>query len=192
TPLSIQYVKINSSGQVEPLSNNESLQADKNLNGIKIQFIEKDKLLAEENIKTIYYFTADVSNKGFTSNSGIEKFLKNKGDVAVSFKAASYLPHGKNFSNLKDYVQKNAEVIVMDDTGPKINSFDKNWDIRVFGTYGQPIKAFKDKYQKPLEKLFHEQRPKRLDFRFGYGKNEYQIIIKLSKKHNSQNTKQIQ
>jgi len=186
TPISIRHIKINQSGQIEALKDEASSMtaSAKGFNGVEIQFIEKDKPLIVENIKSIYYFSADISNLGFRKNPGIMKFLNEIGTVAVSFKAASYLPHGDRFSTLRNYVHKNAEVIVMDDTGPKINSFNSEWDIQVFGTYNGPISDFSEKYQKPLAKLFKDQKPKKIDFRFGYGKTSQQFIIKLSKKFN--------
>ncbi len=184
TPVSIRYFKINPLGQITYPEKDENSHGalKENFAGVEIQFLEKDKPQVLENVKSIYYLSADISNLGLRKKPEILKFLGEMGTVAVSFKAASYLPHSNKFSSLRSYVHKNAEVIIMDDTGPTINSFDKNWDIKVFGNYKGPIKDFSYRYQRSLAKLFKEQHPEKINFRFGYGYKDQQHIIKLSKK----------
>lgn len=105
------------------------------------------------------------------------KFLGKFGTFASTFKAASFLLHYDSFTEMKEFIIKNSELMVMDDTGPPVRDLDKDFKIKVFGRYTRPIGLWPEKVQKELQKLHEDQKPEKVNFKYGYGTADKQQHI---------------
>lgn len=132
--------------------------------GVKIVFFSPD---GRE--QTLYYFTSDLADWAIKANPGFKNFCEQQGRGASLLKAASYLMHSYNFSQVRDFLLMQSKVILQDDSGIPYRFFSKdNWNIEQCGRYVGPINRFKEHPQPDLGKENAESAPAPLEFSFGY------------------------
>ena len=118
--------------------------------------------------QTLYYFRTDVSNGGVAS-SGFLKFAATLGNGNALLKSASYLMHGGNFTQVRDFVLQHSQQIVQDDSGIPLGAFRPDtWSFQPFGAYLGPIAIFPGRVQPRLGELFKKAKAPPLDFGIGY------------------------
>lgn len=119
--------------------------------------------------QTLYYFMSDLADWAVKANPGFMKFCEQQGRGASLLKAASYLMHSNNFSQVRDFLLTQSKVILQDDSGIPYRFFSKDrWDTEHHGRYVGPINRFKEHPQPDLAKENAEASPPPLDFSFGY------------------------
>jgi hypothetical protein len=119
--------------------------------------------------QTLYYFTTDLANWAIKVNPNFIKFCEQQGMGVSLLKAASYLMHSDNFSQVRDYLLSHSKVIVQDDSGIPYRYIDRNkWNIRFYGRYIGPIPRFLKHGQLDLNKDNSASNPTYLPFSFGY------------------------
>jgi len=116
--------------------------------------------------QTLYYFRTDLSNGG--KSSGFLKWCAGQGPGMSLLKAASYLMHSDEFSNVRNFLVQNSQVLVEDDSGIPWRDLQGHFDLHVYGTYQGPIQLFAKYYQPELENAFRTNSPGPLGFGFGY------------------------
>lgn len=85
--------------------------------------------------KNIFYFQKDLSNSGL-GDRRILKFVSSKGSPVTFVKSASYLMHGSNFSNIRDYIVNSSTGLVEDPSGvPYRNLKEAGWNLKLHGNY---------------------------------------------------------
>ena len=133
--------------------------------GIEIVFTNQ-----EGRQKTVNYFSLDLSNEKFSVNPGMQKFISSLGEVNSYFKGASYLMHGRSFSQFRDMVINQSNYIIEDDSGIPLRFINAGgkWEIKCYGNYTSPIKMFAQFYQSDLDTLFKTNGSKELGFGIGY------------------------
>ncbi|MBS1652369.1 MAG: hypothetical protein JSU07_10195 [Bacteroidetes bacterium] len=168
--------------------NNDSLaeNADKNSKktfGVKVT-CEKNGIK-----KQIYYFKYDVSNKQFSDTNVFYKFINKHTKPSVTYiKSASYLLHANFMSNMKKIILNNSNFLLEDDTGIPYNDIEKakNWKIKLYGKYTQPVKDFPYlKLQTGIVKAFEKDSANipNLPFHLGYHwQNKKDLLIYCKKK----------
>ena len=115
--------------------------------------------------QNLYYFKVDLSNGA----SG--KFLnwcRAQGSGPSLVKAASYLLHSDNFSQVRSFLLEHSTRIVQDDSGIPLRYFDDRWSLRFFGNYVGPIEIFAKHSQPDLMAAYGRSNPAPLGFAFGY------------------------
>lgn len=118
--------------------------------------------------QTLYYFRTDVSNGG-VKNSGFLKFAATLGNGNALLKSASYLLHGGNFTQVRDFILEHSQSIVQDDSGIPLAAFRPDvWTFQPFGAYLGPIAIFPGRNQPRLGELFRKAKAPPLDFGIGY------------------------
>jgi hypothetical protein len=133
--------------------------------------------------QTLYYFSTDVSDSG-VKNSGFLKFVDSFGKGDALFKAASYLPHSGNFSQVRDFIIDNAEYVVQDDSGiPVVHFKPDQWNLQPFGRYLGPIGIFPGRHQNRLAEVYHRGPTRPLDWGMGYRwrTNESNVLLAVRK-----------
>jgi hypothetical protein len=96
--------------------------------GVKIVFSEKDGPH-----KTLYYFSANLADQR-SRNIALLQFCKSLGPADSFTKSASYLLHGANFSQVRNFLLENANTILQDATGIPLSYFDRTkWKLRGYG-----------------------------------------------------------
>jgi hypothetical protein len=119
--------------------------------------------------QTLYYFTTDLANWGIKANPGFIKFCEQQGQGVALLKAASYLMHSNNFSQVRDFLLAHSKLILEDDSGiPRRFFANDKWNIRHCGHFVGPIGRFKQHLQPDLTKENVESKPALLEFSFGY------------------------
>ncbi|MEN3368202.1 MAG: hypothetical protein V7609_345 [Verrucomicrobiota bacterium] len=119
--------------------------------------------------QTLYYFTTDLANWAIKVTPNFGKFCEQQGQGVTLLKAASYLMHSDNFSQVRGYLLSHSKVILEDDSGIPYRFFLKEkWDIRFYGRYIGPINRFLKNGQLDLAKENAAAAPSPLPFSFGY------------------------
>jgi hypothetical protein len=131
--------------------------------------------------QTLYYFTTDLANWAIKVNPNFMKFSEQQGNGVSLLKAASYLMHSDNFSQVRDFLLTHSKVILQEDSGIPYRYFAKNkWDIRFYGHYIGPINRFLKNGQLDLAKDANASHPAALPFSFGYQWKPSQSAIMIA------------
>jgi len=117
---------------------------------------------------TLYYFSVDLSN-GSVERSGLLGLCQGLGRGDSLLKSASYLPHEDGFSEIRNFLLAQSDMIVQDDSGIPYHDFTPGqWQIRLYGSYLPPIDIFKQYFQPDLADAFSRSNPQALPFGIGY------------------------
>lgn len=155
--LDTSLVYIDDAGEVRP----EEKKSKGSAHGAKIVFAGEDG-----GARTLYYFTTNIANDG-VRRGGFLKFLDGLGPADSFHKSASYLMHGNNFTQIRDFIVSHSTTVVQDDSGIPIRFFDeKNWQLHPFGRYLDPLSIFPEGRQPKARDLF--KNAAKLDFGIGY------------------------
>jgi hypothetical protein len=167
----VSLVTLDSEGKVSPFDRNAP---QRGVQGAKITFHSPGKPK-----QTLYYFSTDVSDSG-VKNSGFLKFVDSFGRGDALFKAASYLPHSGNFSQVRDFIIEKADHIVQDDSGIPLAHLKRDqWNFQPFGRYLGPIAIFPGRHQNQLAELYNRGQAKPIDWGMGYRwrTNESNVLL---------------
>jgi hypothetical protein len=119
--------------------------------------------------QTLYYFSSDLADWGVKASPGFLKFCEQQGPGMSLLKAASYLMHSGNFSNVRNFILGHSKVILQDDSGIPVRFFAKDqWKLRYCGHYSGPIPMFSKFPQPEVAHAFAVSNPAPLGFGFGY------------------------
>jgi hypothetical protein len=119
--------------------------------------------------QTLYYFTTDLADWALKVNRGFLTFCEQQGQGVALLKAASYLMHSSNFSQVRDFLLTHDKLILQDDSGIPFRFFPKDkWNFRHVGRYIGPIHRFLEHGQLDLAKENAASAPPPLEFSFGY------------------------
>lgn len=171
----VEYVSLNPDGLVVP----RNLKLKGSSPGVRIAF--KDDAGKS---RTLYYFQTDLSNGGLR-RSGFRAFSQALGPADSLVKSASYLLHSGNFSLARDFLLKQSDVIIQDDSGIPLRYFNrKTWQLRPFGRYIGPIDIFPKNYQRDMAALFARNQNGKMTFGIGYRwrTHETHVLLAIKKK----------
>lgn len=171
----VEFISLNPDGLAVP--KNATLKGSSP--GVRIAFTDKSG-----KAKTLYYFRTDLSNGGL-QKSGFRAFSQALGPAGALIKSASYLPHSGNFTLARDFVLKQSDVLIQDDSGVPLRHIPKDaWEFHPFGQYVGPISIFKGRYQQDMKQLFSRKRAKPIKFGIGYRwrTNETTVLLAIKKK----------
>lgn len=163
--LSLDYVGLDRDGNI-------NIYPDGNIDnayfkGVKIAFTQAGK----SEPQYLYYFSIDLSDQGFQASPALTNFANKQLKEPITYtKAASYLMHYGNFSQIRDFVLARSAAVLEDDSGIPIRYFDPNqWNLQFYGAYTRPIALFDDEYQSDLSQLYKTNPTvKPLSFGIGY------------------------
>lgn len=120
--------------------------------------------------RTLRYFSCNLENSRLKRKPGTTKYLNNLPETATLIKAASYLMHKTYFSSIRSTILSKSRVVVEEDSGIPYRYFEAaGWDVRLFGTYSEPIQLFKNWSQDDLKAAYDAGTGVQpLDFGLGY------------------------
>ncbi|OGX84447.1 hypothetical protein [Hymenobacter glacialis] len=121
--------------------------------------------------KTVYYFSADLSDWKLKANSAPLEFVRNLGPLTTYIKSATYLMHKAYFNQIRRLVLRRSRYILQDDSGIAMKYFQQGaWQFNHYGTYKRPINLFAKHYQPELTAAYRDtlRKPKPLPFGTGY------------------------
>jgi hypothetical protein len=152
---SIQPVKYDENGNI--------IKENQFTKGVRIGFMDNGQQ------KELYYFSADISNKGMNNSKGLKEMIsKISKNSTTMMKSASYLCHMPDFTTIRDLIVANTYSIMQDDTGVPYRFFEPSkWNFRHYGSYTQPIALFSGRGQVDLRNAV-KGIEKPISFRYGY------------------------
>lgn len=161
-------ISLNSKGEVNNWPENKpenNSPWDAIISGIQIDYFKS----GESRMRTLYYFSHDVSDENLKKTPGFVKFLENQSFDATYLKAASYLCW--QFNTIRKIALEKSKYVFQDDSGIEFKYFDNDkYDKYFWGKYTRPIGQFKWCKQPRLKEVFATSADiKELPFGIGYG-----------------------
>jgi hypothetical protein len=178
--VSITPANIDSSGNIVLKE-----KCDCAISGFQMKF--EDAVTHE--LKTLNYFSMDVSDEGLAKNKCFRNYTANINGVTTYLKSASYLMHLWNFSFIRNTILNRSNYVLQDDSGIPLKFYkDSVWNKTFYGTYDKPINLFKNKFQETVFKVYNDSIAKksvrRLPFGIGYDYKPNESNLMLFKKKN--------
>lgn len=172
--LDLQYIGLDKNAKIQKFEKSM-------IPGVKIDFVPE----GEKEPRTLYYFSADISDEGLKKTPQFRQFIKQIEQPITYLKAASYLMHRENFAEIRELILAQSQAILQDDSGIPLNFFaEKPWNLNFFGTYTAPISLFSVRYQPDLKKIYQSNAAvKPLNFGVGYrfGVNQSNMMLATKK-----------
>jgi hypothetical protein len=172
--LDVQNVGINKDGKIQLFEKGM-------ISGVKIAFVP----VGESQPRTLYYFSADLSNDGLKKRPELSQFVSGIDKNITYLKAASYLMHNESFSDIQRNILTQSKYILQDDSGIPLKAFDNSkWNLKLYGVYTNPINLFSGSYQESLRKAYSTTKGiKPLNFGIGYkfAANDSNLMLAESK-----------
>lgn len=142
-----------------------------------------------QEVKTMNYFSLDVSDEGLAKNLCFRKFTASLNGVTTYLKSASYLMHLWNFSFIRNTIINKSNYVLQDDSGIPLKFYkDSVWNKTFYGTYDKPISLFKNKFQESLFKVYNDSisklKVRKLPFGIGYDYKPNESNLMLFKRKN--------
>lgn len=161
--ISVSSVALDSNGTatLKPVTAAEGYE-----HGVNVAFVKRGTAA----VQNVTYLACDISNKGFESNHALRAHLDKLPKFNSFIKAASYLPHYKSFSNIREVVLNKSSVHLQDDTGIPYKYFTE-FRPKLYGEYVYPVDDFDSSlFQVDLIKAYESSSSfsGRLPFSMGY------------------------
>jgi len=177
--IDIKHVEVDTIGNILPVSIVDSV---KKVKGVEVKFITN----GTDEIKTLYYFSADISDQGIRKHPEIKKMFDQLNSNITYLKSASYLMHKDYFSIVRETILSKSKYVLQDDSGIPLKYFDRStWDLTFYGNYNSPIPMFSRWYQQELKDAYDKTKNpgvKPLAFGIGYSHKANQSNLMLAKK----------
>jgi hypothetical protein len=135
--------------------------------GVRIDYLKP----GETACRSVYYFSCDVENRTFGTDSALYRFLAGFDRLTTFVKSGSYLLHWNNFSILRRFVLDRSLFVLQDDTAVPYRYLEAGgWKIKLFGRYVTPVKDFTNVEQPDLRRAYEDPASSvsPLPFHFGY------------------------
>ena len=136
--------------------------------------------------KTVYYFSADLSDGKLTTQDAPLRYVRSLGPLTTYVKSATYLMHKTYFSKIRNLVLQRSNYLLQDDSGIAMKYFPKNtWHFNYYGSYHRPINLFAKQYQPELTAAYHDSlhRARPLPFGTGYNWRQTDSNLLLAKRY---------
>jgi hypothetical protein len=149
--------------------------------GVSIQFNDP-----RHGTRTLRYFSLNLTDGKLVHKPGTTAYLRGLPATITLVKAASYLMHRPFFSIIRDTILAKSRVLVQEDSGIPYHYFDPAaWDLRLYGTYSEPIPLFKKWHQEDLRIAYSAAAGVQpLDFGMGYrrrGQANLMVAVRKTK-----------
>ena len=159
----LRHVQLSPTGQLQPA---DTAAAPKTIPGVEIKLRS-----ADGHPKTLYYFSADISDGHLATHPAPLAYIRSLGPLTTYVKSASYLMHKAYFSKIRNLVLARSNYLLQDDSGVAMKYFPaRAWQFTYYGTYRRPINLFAKHYQPALTTAYADSlhRPAPLPFGTGY------------------------
>jgi hypothetical protein len=178
---SVRPVQLDAQGQLHEVTDTTRTAGSKAIPGAELKL-----QAADGTEKTIYYFSADLSDYKLATKDAPLKYVRSLGPLTTYVKSATYLMHKSYFSKIRNLVLERSNYLLQDDSGVAMKYFPKSaWQFTYYGTYKRPINLFAKQYQPALTTAYgdtlHRARP--LPFGTGYNWRQTDSNLLLAKRH---------
>ncbi len=145
----VRFVRISVTGELQIVTGEDAVR--EGARGVRITFIRKRGAPAQE----LYYFRANLSNAAQQNDNRFLRYLAAQGQENCYLKAASYLMHTKEFSQIRDLLLTQSVTILQDDSGIAYRDFaPEKWKIALYGNYEGPVSSIAWATQPELKKAY--------------------------------------
>jgi len=136
--------------------------------GIKIVYRQYKS--ATSDLKTLYYFSGDISDESFAKNPELSAFFLSQGEFTSMSKAASYLMFNSSFDDIRSIVLARSRNILQGQSGLPYHYFskDKTWNVKMYGQFIKPVYHFYYACQPDLAKAVKKESLGNLPFSYDY------------------------
>lgn len=118
--------------------------------------------------QNLYFFKTDLSNAGFKPGSSFKNFLDSRPGGVGYLKAASFLMHTEDFSNIRNFLVGDLDYILEDASGIPADFLELYYNVSYYGNYTGPIEMFSEYDQPRLREIYQSGVAKPLPFGTGY------------------------
>jgi hypothetical protein len=177
---SVRTVQLDAQGQLHEVTDTTRTPGSKAIPGAEMKL-----QAADGTQKTIYYFSADLSDWKLATKSAPLSYVRTLGPLTTYVKSATYLMHKSYFSKIRNLVLERSNYLLQDDSGIAMKYFPKsNWKFTYYGTYKRPINLFAKQYQPELTTAYHDSlhRARPLPFGTGYNWRQTDSNLLLAKR----------
>jgi hypothetical protein len=184
---SVKAVQLDARGQLQAVADTTSTLASNQKSALAktIPGAEIKLQAADGSEKTIYYFSADLSDWKLGTKSAPLAYVRTLGPLTTYVKSATYLMHKSYFSKVRNLVLERSNYLLQDDSGIAMKYFPKSaWQFTYYGTYRRPINLFAKQYQPELTAAYHDSlnRARPLPFGTGYNWRQTDSNLLLAKR----------
>ena len=175
----IRSVQLDATGQLQDA---DTMQA---LNPKSVPGVEMKLRGPNGQPKTVYYFSADLSDWKLNAKKAPLEFVRHLGPLTTYVKSATYLMHKSYFNQVRRTVLRRSRYILQDDSGIAMKHFQKGaGQFNYYGTYRRPINLFAKQYQPELTAAYRDtlHKPKALPFGTGYNWRQTDSNLLLAKR----------
>ena len=172
-PISVRYFDIAENGDIvyvedadiEALTDKKKLQTL--FSNMEIQFVPKDDPKAQPIV--FRHIQADLGDDHLQKDRRVLAHLEAKGKVTAMTKAASYLLHNKEFSEIRNYLLANMVWMVSDSTGiPPKYAEEAGFEQETWGKYHGSFLKIGHTYGPAMMRMWKNNPQQELGFWFGY------------------------
>lgn len=169
----VHHVRIDATGELQVLTGEDP--AKEGARGVRITFIRKRGAPAQE----LYYFRTDLSNAALKNDNRFLRYLAAQGQENCYLKAASYLMHTKEFSQIRDLLLSQSATILQDDSGIAYRDLvPGKWKISLYGNYEGPVSSIAWAVQPELKKAYAVPGAvKPISFKTSYRRKEFANLL---------------
>jgi hypothetical protein len=173
----VKTIAITQTGQVTLSANSVDGSSPPNgeTGGVAIQFSDP-----RHGLRTLRYFSLNLQDSRIKRKPGTLKYFRSLPETSTLVKSASYLMHKDYFSTIRDLILSKSRVVVEDDSGVPLRFFQPAaWDVRLYGSYAEPIELFRNWHQEDLKAAFSSSKDVQpLDFAIGYrNRNQSNLLV---------------
>ena len=175
----IRPVQLDAAGQLQDADSTQTPDP-KSIPGVEMKLRGPDG-----QPKTVYYFSADLSDWKLNAKKAPLEFVRHLGPLTTYVKSATYLMHKSYFNQVRRTVLRRSRYILQDDSGIAMKYFQKGaWQFNYYGTYRRPINLFAKQYQPELTAAYRDtlHHPKALPFGTGYNWRQTDSNLLLAKR----------
>jgi hypothetical protein len=176
----VRPVQLDAQGQLHEVTDTTRAPGSKAIPGAELKL-----QAADGTEKTIYYFSADLSDWKLTTKSAPLAYVRSLGPLTTYVKSATYLMHKSYFSKVRNLVLERSNYLLQDDSGIAMKYFPPSaWQFTYYGTYRRPINLFAKQYQPALTAAYHDSlhRARPLPFGTGYNWRQTDSNLLLAKR----------
>jgi hypothetical protein len=176
--ISQEYIGLAAGGEAKaiPYSEYKNYQS----HGVKIVF----RNIESQELKTLYYFSTDISNSGLKKRPELVSFITNTKPYNTFVKSASYLMHHPDFTDIRDILLTQSSSIFQDDTGIVYKDVKKTkaYTPYFYGEYVKPVSDFPWLEKQPdLDSAFSASKqplPFSLGYHWSSKKQHYMLFVR--------------
>jgi len=176
----VRPVQLDAQGQLHVVTDTTRAAGSKVIPGTEIKL-----QAADGTAKTIYYFSADLSDWKLATKGAPLAYVRSLGPLTTYVKSATYLMHKSYFSKIRNLILERSNYLLQDDSGIAMKYFPKSaWHFTYYGTYRRPINLFAKQYQPELTTAYHDSlhRARPLPFGTGYNWRQTDSNLMLAKR----------